>query len=129
MLCVHCTAPPAAFLLRARRLRAAAERRDLVAKVAGASRLMEVSFGNGSVSQRNIEFIEQFLLLEGIPVVGKKLGGDRALEVRFRTDTGDAIVRAIESSAASRVAKSDEAYARELSRPEPDSDDGVTLFQ
>lgn len=110
-------------------LRLGSQRRDLVAKVAGASRLMEVSFGNGSVSQRNIEFIEQFLLLEGIPVVGKKLGGDRALEVRFRTDTGDAIVRAIESSAASRVAKSDEAYARELSRPEPDSDDGVTLFQ
>lgn len=110
-------------------LQLGAQRRDLVAKIAGASRLMEVSFGQGSVSQRNIEFIEQFMQLEGFPVVGKKVGGDRPLEVRFRTDTGEAIVRAIDSSAASRIAKSDEAYARELSRPAPENDDGVTLFQ
>lgn len=110
-------------------LRLGAQRGDLVAKIAGASRLMEVAFGRGSVSERNIEFIEQFMQIEGFPVVGKKLGGDRPLEVRFRTDTGEAIVRAIDASAASRIAKSDEAYARELARPALDNDDGVTLFQ
>ena len=41
----------------------------------------------------NAAFIRDFLKKDGIPVVAERLLGERPLEVRFRTDTGQAFVK------------------------------------
>jgi len=71
-------------------LRLGAQRGRLKAKVFGAS-----TIGNfrSEVQARNARFVRTFLDKESIPLVAERLLGKRALEVRFRTDTGQAFVR------------------------------------
>jgi|GEM_PF-32186 len=111
-------------------LRMGAGRHRLVAKIAGACRVINVNMNGGTVAERNLAFVDEFMQLEGFKVVGRKVGGPRAMEVRFRTDTGEALVRAVEASWTSRIALEDEEYAKKLAKPVAPAniDDGVTWF-
>ena len=84
-----------------------ARRARLKAKVFGAS-----TVGNfkTDVQANNARFIRTFLEKEGIPVLGERLLGQAALDVRFRTDTGQAFVRTV--SKASRELAQNEARAQ-----------------
>lgn len=67
-----------------------ANKRRLKAKVFGASEILKIASG---VPQKNANFVFAFLKKEGIPVVGQRLGGERPMQVMFKTDSGQAFVR------------------------------------
>jgi chemotaxis receptor (MCP) glutamine deamidase CheD len=102
----------------------------LIAKIAGACKVLDVTSPAGSVSDRNLAFVDEFLSTEGFEVKGRRVGGTSALEVRFRTDTGEAFVRAVDSRWTQQVVNEDRAYAKRLvvPMPKPD-DDGITWFR
>jgi hypothetical protein len=82
------------------------------------------------VSERNLAFIDEFLETEGFQVVGRRVGGRQGLELRFRTDTGEAFVRALDAGLASRIAREDEQYAQKIVQPAPQADaEDITWFQ
>jgi chemotaxis protein methyltransferase CheR len=66
-----------------------ADRSRLVAKIFGAAHMI----GSPAVSQRNREFVKQYLAREQITVLAERLGGDRGMELRFETHTGRALFR------------------------------------
>ncbi len=71
-------------------LRLGAQRARLKAKVFGASMIGDFQT---PVQARNARFIRTFLEKESIPLLAERLLGNRPLDVRFRTDTGQAFVR------------------------------------
>ncbi|MCU0705106.1 MAG: hypothetical protein MUF18_14125 [Fimbriiglobus sp.] len=62
----------------------------LRAKVFGGAKVLNVESERLNVGAKNAEFVLQFLDDEGIPVVGRCLGGTSGLQVRFNPHTGTA---------------------------------------
>ncbi|MHC1744214.1 MAG: chemotaxis protein CheD [Syntrophobacteraceae bacterium] len=102
-------------------------RRRFVAKAfGGAHVLAEISQENGT-GQRNVEFVLEFLAIEGIPLAGYDLGGCQARRVYFDTDTGDAWVKRISRRLHARVGI-DERKLYESVRQSAGRSSQVTLF-
>ena len=74
-----------------------AHRRRMVAKAFGAANVL-TALQRPTVGDLNAAFVREFLAAERIPLIGQRLGGNHALQVCFRTDTGKAIVRSVDGS-------------------------------
>jgi chemotaxis protein CheD len=66
--------------------------RSLEAKVFGGAAVLPAG-GQGSVGTQNVSFALGELSRRGIPVVGRRTGGERGRLLMFNTETGDAFVR------------------------------------
>ena len=73
-----------------------ADRRRLQAKVFGGACVLEAFRDTPSLGARNVEVADERLAAEGIPVVGRDVGGERGRKVVFEVATGAAWVRLIE---------------------------------
>jgi chemotaxis protein methyltransferase CheR len=110
-------------------LKLGADRSRLVAKIAGGCTVVQCAPGGTTVSERNLAFIDEFLETEGFPVVGRRVRGLQGLELRFRTDTGEAFVRALDEGLASRIAREDEQYAQKIVQAAPQAHaEDITWF-
>lgn len=96
-----------------------ADRRRLVAKIAGGCTVVDVELAQGSIADRNVRFIEAFLAAEGFPLLSKRVGGTKGVEVRFRTDTGAAFVRALGDQDTRRAIREAKQYERSLTVAQP----------
>lgn len=88
-----------------------ADRRRLVAKAFGAGNMF-TSLLRPTVGEMNARFVRDFLALEGIRLVAERLGGESAVEIHFRSDTGKVIVSSVNGSPLSAIAAMEEAYRR-----------------
>lgn len=68
-------------------------RSRLEAKVFGGGQMLACIASEGSVSQRNVQFVHEFLAAEHIPVVSKDVAGVCARRISFDTRSGKIIVR------------------------------------
>jgi len=68
-------------------LRLGANRDRLEAKLFGGARMV---VGLSDIGAKNAEFARQFLKLEGIPLIGESLGGEKARRLHFTPSTGRA---------------------------------------
>lgn len=91
------------------------ERRRLRAKLFGGAHVLATEESAGSVPQRNIKFIEEFMRVEGVPILAKDLGGTQARRVHFQPHTGLVFVKKVASSAL-QATRMEEARARADSR-------------
>lgn len=66
--------------------------RSLEAKVFGGAAVLPVG-GEGTVGTQNVAFALGELARRGIPVAGRRTGGERGRQLIFNTETGDAFVR------------------------------------
>ncbi len=87
------------------------DRRRFLAKAFGGANVLP-GLKNTPVGDENVKFTRGFLAVERIPLIAEKLGGDRALHVRFRTDTGKAMVRTVNGSLLPRIVHSEDMYRR-----------------
>jgi chemotaxis receptor (MCP) glutamine deamidase CheD len=101
-----------------------ADRRRLVGKVFGGGHVLGLAESKDSVPQRNIRFIEEFMVIEGIPVASRDVGGREGRIVLFATHTGKAYVRRV--GAMPEIVR-DEQRIRRASPDRPDYGE-VTLF-
>ena len=74
-----------------------AQRARLEAKLFGGGRIVA---GLSDVGAKNAEFAERYLSYEGIRVVGRDIGGDKARRLQFTPVTGRARVRYVGEDAA-----------------------------
>ena len=101
-----------------------ADRRRLLGKLFGGGHVLGTDESDESVPRRNVRFIEEFMVVEGIPVVSRDLGGREGRTVLFATATGRAFVRRI--GAPPEIARVEQQLRR---NPPPRVEYGeVTLF-
>ncbi len=101
-------------LLIGEMLKVGAERSRLLAKVFGGAHVLDTVEGEDSVPARNVSFVLEFLRNDGLRVTAEDLGGYLPRRVQFRTDTGQALVHRLRSSAArGRVGAAERRHAAE----------------
>ena len=71
-------------------------RQDIVAKIAGGARMFACDNGSlPGIGQQNITSIKNILDSEGIPLLGKDIGGNYGRSIQFHLDSGRVIVTAV----------------------------------
>ncbi|HVX80991.1 MAG TPA: hypothetical protein VHB23_06395 [Devosiaceae bacterium] len=78
------------------------------------------------IGAKNIEFVRQFLAVEGYRVIGEDLGGTFARRVLFKPHSGRAFVKRLAANEVDSVAREELAVA--VSKPAPPPLDDIELF-
>lgn len=102
------------------------DRRRFVAKAFGGASVLP-GIRMPSIGGGNAEFVRQFLALEKIPLVAERLGGNHAVHLYFRTDTGKATVHTVDGSKLPKIVKAEGAFCKLRSTDEFNGGE-VTLF-
>jgi chemotaxis protein CheD len=94
-------------------LKRGARRNHLEAKVFGGARVLSgatmLAIGDG-----NITFVNEFLRVEGIPVVSKDVGGTRSRRIHYQPSTGRAWVQHVQPTARDPEHEQEVAYLNRL---------------
>lgn len=101
------------------------DRRRLIAKVFGGANLLHQAHER-AVGTHNATFVRGFLALERIPLVAERLGGRRALEVNFQTDSSRASVRPVNGYGIHVMAEHERCWTR--ARTHAGTESEITLF-
>lgn len=72
---------------------AGASVRDMKAKIAGGSDMLDFSDDGDSIGVRNAEMVRETLDEFNIPIAGEDVGGDHGRSLRFEARTGDLVVK------------------------------------
>ena len=105
------------------------KRKNLRAKIFGGADVLSMAMTSVSIGQRNTEFIQRFLDLEGIPIVAHRLRGNNGLRVHFFTHTGKALVAPLNEIAKHRIRVQEEKYrTKRVQTPPQPSEADITLF-
>jgi chemotaxis protein CheD len=102
------------------------DRRRFVAKAFGGGNVL-AGAKMPPIGDRNAKFVREFLALEGIPLVGERLGGSHAVHLYFRTDTGKATVQTVDGSRLPKIVSAEHAYCKPPSADASYSGE-ITLF-
>lgn len=102
------------------------DRYRLVAKAFGGASVL-AGLKQRSTGDMNSAFVRKFLSDEGIPLVAQRLGGVHGVQVRFSTDTGEVLVRAVDGSKLPKIIYDEAAYQR-THREEVTKSGEITLF-
>lgn len=70
-----------------------AKARNVVAKIAGGSDMLDFSEGGSGIGDRNVEQVKETLDTHGIPIVGEDIGGDHGRSLRLESNTGALLVK------------------------------------
>jgi chemotaxis protein CheD len=88
-----------------------ADRRRLVAKAFGGANVLS-GLVTATIGGDNAKFVRDFLATERIPLIAQRLGGDLAVHVYFRTDTGKATVHTVDGSRLPKIIHAEDSYWR-----------------
>jgi len=87
------------------------DRRRFIAKAFGGANVLQgVNLPN--IGDRNAKFVREFLAAEKIPLVAERLGGNHAVHVYFRTDTGKATVHTVDGSVLPKIFAAENSYCQ-----------------
>jgi chemotaxis protein CheD len=104
-------------------MKAGGDRRRLVAKVFGGAHVLAIKGPLSEVPKKNLEFVDEFLAAEGIPVLSSDVGGTCARHVHFHTGSGRAFVKRVLGSRARDVVE------KQTRTVVPPTYGSVTLFE
>jgi chemotaxis protein CheD len=102
------------------------DRRRFIAKAFGGGNVLN-GMRMPPIGDGNARFVRSFLALEGIPLVAERLGGNHAVHVNFRTDTGKATVHTVDGSNLPKILAAECSYAKPPC-PIPPYSGEITLF-
>ena len=91
-------------------------RNRLVAKAFGGGHILSgISEKNGP-GQKNIQFVLEFLKVEGIKLISRNLGGYDSRRIYFHTDTGDVFLKRIAHVHLARIAAEEQKHFRRIEK-------------
>jgi chemotaxis protein CheD len=102
------------------------DRRRFIAKAFGGANVLK-GINVPPVGDRNARFVREFLAAENIPLVAERLGGNHAVHVYFRADTGKVTVHTVDGSILPRIIDDEGRYGNPPSPNKPYSGE-ITLF-
>lgn len=90
------------------------KRSSLVAKVFGGAKVLQNTQERDglTIPEANIKFAQDFLNLEGIPIVSQDTGGDRARKIFYSLESGKVFLKRVGAGVADEVIREEAAYAR-----------------
>ena len=94
-------------------LKRGARRSNLEAKVFGGARVLSGATML-AIGDNNISFVNEFLRVEGIPVVSKDVGGTRSRRIHYQPSTGRAWVQHVQPSTRDSGHEQELAYLNRL---------------
>lgn len=103
-----------------------ANRAKLVAKAFGGANVLP-GLVTAAIGDDNAKFVREFLATERIPLVAERLGGNQAVHLQFKTDTGKAVVRTVDGSRLSKLIRAETSYWHSHTA-DKDFSGEVTLF-
>ncbi len=71
---------------------------NIQAKVFGGGEVVETKINTFKIGQRNIEIAEQMLREKNISIVSRSVGGNNGRKIRFNTQTGVVLMKAIQKT-------------------------------
>jgi chemotaxis protein CheD len=102
------------------------QRRRLQAKIFGGGHVLQIPRHAESVPERNIRFINEYMLAEGIPVISRDLGGYLPRRIHLATDTGKVQVKRLGAQTLRQKRTEEREHMRALRATRHDSD--IVLF-
>ena len=102
------------------------DRRRFVAKAFGGANVLP-GIRMPPIGSANAKFVREFLALERIPLVAERLGGNHAVHLYFRTDTGKATVHTVDKSRLPKILGEEGSYFKKPIPGEPYYGE-ITLF-
>lgn len=97
-----------------------ADPRRLAAKVFGAANVI-AALQSPTIGDLNAMFIREYLAAKKVPIVARRLGGNHAVQVLFRTDTGRAVVRSVDGSRLPAILGAEAAYRQQSYRKQDET--------
>lgn len=94
--------------------KAGAERHRLQGKLFGGGHVLRLPMNGDGVPERNIRFIDEFMVTEGIPVVSRDLGGYLPRRIHFHSDTGKVYVKRLGQQTLREARTEESAHLRML---------------
>jgi len=94
--------------------KAGAERHRLQGKLFGGGHVLRLPMNGDGVAERNIRFIDEFMVTEGIPVVSRDLGGYLPRRIHFHSDTGKVYVKRLGQQTLREARTEESAHLRML---------------
>ena len=88
-------------------------KRHLEAKIFGGGRMME---SLSDIGARNIEFVREYLSVEGVPLVGESVGDIHPRKVIYIPATGKVLVKRIKHMHNDTIIRRETAYRSEITR-------------
>lgn len=104
-------------------LRNGGNRERLEIKVFGGGRVMS---GMTDVGKRNIEFVKEYIKVEGLKLLAEDVGGIYPRKLMYMTRTGKVLMKKLYSKHNSTIEQRDESYFTRISQQEIKSD--IELF-
>jgi chemotaxis protein CheD len=86
------------------------ERRRFIAKAFGGANVLP-GIKMPSIGDANARFVRKFLATEKIPLVAERLGGNHAVRLYFRTDTGKATAHTVDGSSLPKIIASERSFS------------------
>jgi chemotaxis protein CheD len=102
------------------------QRRRLQAKIFGGGHVLQIPRHAESVPERNIRFINEYMIAEGIPVLSRDLGGYLPRRIHFATDSGKVQVKRLGAQTLRQTRTEEREHMRTLRVLPADGD--VVLF-
>lgn len=102
------------------------DRRTFMAKAFGGANIIK-GMTQLPIGDANTKFVREFLATERIPLIAERLGGDHAVHLNFRTDTGKATVHTVDGSNLPRIVDAESSHSI-APRFAALSDAEITLF-
>lgn len=94
-------------------LKCGGRRSRLEIKLFGGASLLE---NGAAVGARNIQFVEDYLKAEGLPVYGRSLGGHAPRRIHYFPLTGKVFMKTLRSTEERKLAMDEEAFQQKVSQ-------------
>ena len=102
-------------------------RSRLQAKIFGGARIPHAAGNALDIGDKNVQFVEDFLAAESIPIASRSLGGESGRLVRFMTHSGKAFVKPCDGTALADIARQEATRGAEMALAFHDVADRVEI--
>jgi chemotaxis protein CheD len=83
-------------------------RKDIISKIYGGAHILKAIALHMSPGFKNVRFVEEFLELEGIPIMSQNTGGSNGRKIFFHTHTGDVFLKTLPNTNYEAVAREED---------------------
>lgn len=90
-------------------------RKNIISKIFGGAHILRAIGMHMSPGLKNVQFVEEFLELEGIPIVSRNTGGTAGRKIYFHTHTGDVYLKTLANTKYEAVAREEDQYTELVS--------------
>ena len=103
-------------------------RYPLVAKIFGGAHVLPAISQENGIGRKNVDFVQEFLHTEAIPITSQDTGGFEARKIYFHTDTGEVLLKRIHPTLHAKVERRERCFLDRVGRTKVEEAGEITMF-